>query len=309
MVKINRPALLQALREAYTLGTRAVELVGGGEPTAHPEIAGIVEDILGIGAGDMEVGLITNGLLSERVLSVAEYMRFIRVSLDTANPETYRMLHKAPPWHFNKVLTNLGRLRAAMPQIPNARQLGIGYLVVPPFNHQLDQIMEGAKLAHELNVDYVTYRPVELAEEVPQENWREAQSAIADAKKYLQQIESHTVAFGGVGNRWKTLEPGGHPTGICDAKPIVAVIQANGDIAHCILYRNNRDMTVGNILSGSFEEQWFSDTHREAWQTRQVDGCPNPCKLYGYNEVVREAVKNGIDEAPPTEEVAHHLFV
>src|SRR2546430_12195597 len=40
MVRIDRPALLRTLREAYALGTRAVELVGGGEPTAHPEISG-----------------------------------------------------------------------------------------------------------------------------------------------------------------------------------------------------------------------------------------------------------------------------
>jgi len=309
MVRIDRAALLQALREAYALGTRAVELVGGGEPTAHPEIAGIISDIFEIGAGDMEVGLITNGLLAERILSVASRMRFVRISLDTALSATYQVLHKVPARQFDKVLTNIGRLRMEMPQITNARQLGIGYLVVPPYNHQAEEVMAGAELAHELDVDYITYRPVELTDEQPQSHWREAQQAISAARKHLQEIGSSTVAFGGVGNRWDTLRPGGHPTGICDAKPLVAVIQANGDIAHCILYRNQRAMRIGNIHEGSFTEQWFSEEHRSAWQSRQVDGCPNPCKLYRYNEVVREARTNGIGDAPPYEGVAHHLFV
>jgi MoaA/NifB/PqqE/SkfB family radical SAM enzyme len=309
MIKIDRPALLNSLAEAYALGTRAVELVGGGEPTAHPEIARIIEEILSIGDGDMEVGLITNGLLAERVLGVASRMRFVRISLDSADPEVYKSLHKAPSWHFGKVLKNIERLREAMPKVSNSRQLGIGYLVVPPYNHQFEQIMEGARLAHELGVDYVTYRPVELNEEVPQELWLEARRAIAAAKKYLREISSHTVAFGGVGNRWETLEPGGHPTGICDAKPVVAVIQADGTVAHCILYRNNRDMAIGNIHHSSFRELWFSDVHRETWQRFQVDGCPNPCKLYGYSDLVRKTRDGSVGEAPPADEVAHHLFV
>jgi radical SAM protein with 4Fe4S-binding SPASM domain len=309
MVRIDRIALLQTLREAYALGTRAVELVGGGEPTAHPEIAGIVNDILEIGAGDMEVGLITNGLLAERILPVAEYMRFVRISLDTALSATYQVLHKVPARQFDKVLTNIRRLREAMPKIHNARQLGIGYLVVPPYNHQAEEVMAGTKLAHELGVDYITYRPVELTNEQPQEYWQEAQRAIGTARRHLREISSHTVVFGGVGNRWDTLRPGGHPTGICDAKPLVAVIQANGDVAHCILYRNKREMRIGNIHQGSFADQWFSNEHQQAWQSRQVDGCPNPCKLYRYNEVVRSARNEGVGSAPPYGDVAHHLFV
>jgi len=309
MVRIDRTVLRGSLSEAYSLGTRAVELVGGGEPTAHPEIAAIIEDIFGIGDGDMEVGLITNGLLAERVIDVASRMRFVRISLDSADADVYRRIHKTPPWHFKRVLNNIGRLRDAIPRVANSRQLGIGYLVVPPYNYRLEQIIEGARLAHELGVDYITYRPVELNEEVPQEFWLEARTAIDQAKKYLREIGSHTIAFGGVGNRWETLEPGGHPTGICDAKPVVAVIQADGTVAHCILYRNNREMAIGNIHSSSFRELWFSDEHRDAWQSFQVDGCPNPCKLYGYNELVQQARAGNVGEVPDPLEVAHHLFV
>lgn len=309
MIKIDGQALHKALYEAYALGTRAVEFVGGGEPTAHPQIAEIVTDTLAIGDGDMEVGLITNGLLAERVLPVAARMRFLRISLDTASAEIYQALHKVPARQFDKVLGNIEQLRAAMPKVANARQLGIGYLVVPPYNHQTTSIMAAAQLAHELNVDYVTYRPVELSDEQPQAYWQEAQMAIAEAKQHLRRIESHTVAFGGVGNRWDTLKPGGHPTGICDAKPLVAVFQANGDIAHCILYRNEREMRVGNIHVGPFADQWFSEAHQVAWRSRQVDGCPNPCKFYRYNDVVREAVTGETGKAPMMKEVAHHLFV
>lgn len=310
MVSINPVILNRGLTQAYKLGTRAVEFVGGAEPTAHPGVASILGDTLEIGNGDMEAGIITNGVLAERILPVAPRMRYVRVSLDSADETTYNLLHKAPQHHFRKVLKNLARLRSAIPIVPRARQLGIGYLVVPPLNHHAEQIVAAAELAHKLNVDYIVYRPVEVATEVPQEFWEQAQQGIVRAKQYLRQVGSHTVAFGGTGTRWDTLRPGGHPTGICDAKPLVAVIQANGDVAFCILNRNRRDLTVGNIADTSFEELWFSETHREAWQSFPVDGCPNPCKFYHYNRIVRDARSTGVVDTPPSnDEVAHHLFV
>lgn len=306
MDRIDPDRLLAALAEAYDMGTRAVELVGGGEPTAHPQVAQIVQGIRSIGAGDMTAGIITNGVLAERLLPVADQMEFIRVSLDTADPETYRVLHKAPPAHFRKVIKNLGALRAAITAPAEARRLGIGYLVVPPYNHRTDQILEGAALARELELDYITYRPCELDEAPPPEHWAEAQEAIGIVRRTSG---GRTAVFGGTGNRWDTLAPGGHPSGPCDAKPVVAVIQANGDVAHCILYRNQRELRIGNIYETSFRELWFSEEHERTWKAREVSGCPNPCKLYGYNEIVRRE-RAGLNPPPPDRaEVAHHNYV
>lgn len=309
MEKIDPDTLMGALTEAYGLGTRAVELVGGGEPTTHPQIGEIVDGIADIGDGDMQVGVITNGVMAERLLPVVDKLTYVRISLDNADPETYAEMHGAPPAHFNKVLRNIDRLRAAIPNPPEDRKLGLGYLVVPPYNHRTEQILAGGQLADELGADYLAFRPAEIDETRPRGEWKEAQLAITAVRQNLAERGSRTGVFGGSGNRWETLEPGAHPTGICDAKPTVAVIQANGDIAFCILYRNRREMKVGNIHDGSFEEQWFGQAHIDAWRKFQVDGCPNPCKLYRYNDIVRGAQEGNPVPAPPRSEVAHHNFV
>lgn len=309
IVTIDSDALLGTLTEAYAHGTRAVEVVGGGEPTTHPKVAEIIEGITSIGAGDMEVGIITNGVLAERILPVAHKLTYTRVSLDSADAETYARMHGAPLGHFNKVLKNIKLLREVIPNPPEDRRLGLGYLVVPPANHRAPQIYAGGDLADELGVDYIAYRPAEIDSARPRQEWEEAQLAITSVRQTLAARNSTTAVFGGSGNRWETLKPGAHPTGRCDAKPIVAVIQANGDIAHCILYRNERSMKIGNILKGSFAEQWFSDEHLQTWQDFRIDGCPNPCKLYGYNEIVRAARNNSPVLPPALEDVAHHNFV
>lgn len=306
---IDPAALQRALSEAYELGTRAVELVGGGEPTTHPKIAEIISNINEIGDGDMEAGIITNGVLSNRLIPVADRLAYIRISLDAANPNSYAQLHGVAPGHFTKVLKNIESLRRVMTNPPEDRRLGVAYLVVPPHNHQQEQVIAGAELAHELGVDYITYRPVEIDEKRPQEEWLEAQVAIRAARGLLQERGSNTAVYGGTGNRWDTLKPGGHPMGFCSAKPLVAVIQANGDIAFCILHRNKRDIGIGNIYWGSFAEQWFSDKHVQAWRDFRINDCPNPCKFYRYNEIV-DAAMQGMDVEPPTSnQIVHHNFV
>lgn len=309
MEQIDPEVLMGALTEAYGLGTRAVELVGGGEPTTHPKVREIIEGITEIGDGDMEVGIITNGVLAERLLPVIDGLTYVRISLDAADPTTYATMHGAPVAHFNKVLRNIDRLRAAIPNPPEDRKLGLGYLVVPPHNHQTDQVVAGGRLADELGADYMAFRPAEIDEGRPREEWKEAQLAISAVRQELAARGSRTAVFGGSGNRWETLEPGAHPTGICDAKPMVAVIQANGDIAFCILYRNRRGMKVGNIHDGSFVDQWFGRAHVDAWRNFRINGCPNPCKLYRYNDIVRATQAGEAVPSPPLSEVAHNNFV
>jgi MoaA/NifB/PqqE/SkfB family radical SAM enzyme len=307
--RIDPDVLNSALTDAYNLGTRAVELVGGGEPTTHPQISEIIKGITEIGSGDMEVGIITNGVLASRLLTVADKLTFIRVSLDSANATTYKILHGAKKSHFETVIRNIQKLRGVIKSKAGERKLGIAHLVVPPSNHTSAEIYASAELADELGVDYIVYRPAELNEIKLHEEWQEAQFAIASVRKKLEAKNSHTAVFGGSGNRWDTLTIKTHPKGTCSAKPLVAVIQANGDLAFCILNRNNRNMRLGNIYEGSFAEQWFSNEHLHAWRNFPIDNCPNPCKFYRYNEIVDAQVAGVPVKAPKPKNVLHHGFV
>jgi hypothetical protein len=47
----------------------------------------------------------------------------------------------------------------------------------------------------------------------------------------------------------------------------------------------------------------------EAWQRFKIDGCPNPCKFYRYNEVVEAAAAANNVPPPPQADVAHNNFV
>jgi len=284
LVQIDQEKLISTLEELWLLGTKAVEFVGGGEPTAHKHFLQIIEATLNIG---FDVGLITNGVLAHRVLPVANKLKYIRVSLDSAVKKTYNHLHGVGPKKndFERVIENIKALRQAITTQPGDMKLGVGYLVVPPVNNFAAEIVAGTELAAKLGVDYIVYRPVQVDHYIDPSEWTKAQKAIKDVR--VQFKDEPIRVLGGGGTRWQTLHQDSHPTGQCDSKPVVAVIQANGDIAHCILYRDQRDMKVGNIYKGTFADQWFSEENYIKWQGFQVDDCPVPCKHFAYNDAVR----------------------
>jgi MoaA/NifB/PqqE/SkfB family radical SAM enzyme len=134
-------------------GTQGVTIEGGGEPTLSPLFPAAVRAARARG---LAVGLITNGLnLFRQGLTLADYQDFewIRVSLDAADPETYRALKGADG--FAEALTNLARLTALKP----ALTLGAGY-VLTNRNDRPESLDRLAETLRNLGLDYLHIRPV-----------------------------------------------------------------------------------------------------------------------------------------------------
>lgn len=87
---INTNAVKELIKELSENGTKAIEFSGGGEPTIHPDVHEILEYALNLG---LDVGLITNGLLFNKVKDISGYLKFIRISLDAAERNTYFKVH------------------------------------------------------------------------------------------------------------------------------------------------------------------------------------------------------------------------
>ena len=181
LVQINVEHLLRFIKDAYVHGTYAYELVGGGEPTAHVRIAEIIEGIASLaetGGEHPHIGMVTNGVLLERIFPVAHHLDFVRVSLDAAEAPLYETLHgvNAAQKHFDRVIANIRNLIAS-----HGRKLvRLGYLVVPPHNHQAAKIRQFIELAITLGVEHVAFRPAYSDAVVDISQWQEASRAILE---------------------------------------------------------------------------------------------------------------------------------
>lgn len=279
IVLIDVGLLLSFLADAYACGTYAFELVGGGEPTNHPRVADIVYGIATLTRSGLElphIGMVTNGVLLERIFSVAECFDFVRISLDAPEPDLYNRLHGVPKAskHYAKVIRNITMLIS----IIGASKVRIGYLVVPPHNHRRETILRTIALASELGVQHIAFRPAFLDRPVDQSMWQEAAATICEARRTYRP----SFILGGTGGSWEyALGNREHPSGICRTRPLVLTIKADGTIPSCFLYRERlrERLAIGHISRG-FQRVWFSEEHQRSIQAVERSTCPEFCKLF-----------------------------
>lgn len=279
LISADVPMLLSFLAEAYAHGTYAFELVGGGEPTNHKNVASLIAGIAALVQPEKErshIGLVTNGVRLERIFAVAHLLDFVRVSLDSAYPPTYSLLHGVPQNanHFERVTGNIRRLV----ELIGTEKVRVGYLVVPPHNHSENQIAKAAEMAFQMKVQHIAFRPVSGGPNAKPGMWLEALRAI----NALKGIYPNGFILGGEGGFWPHVSNAqNQPTGLCRTRPLVLTIKANGTIPSCFLYRERlaERPALGHISQG-FRHIWFSEAHEQSLRAVRRETCPAACKLY-----------------------------
>ena len=156
--------------EFIEMGVKAVILIGGGEPTAHPSTIKIIEKL---GKNKIDIGLTTNGTLIGRYLDIiSKYVSWTRVSVDAGTDEMFLKLRptKNNKSKFNIVIENMSNLAKikkgklgysflirtkadGMIENPAGKELGLVEVT------NVNEIFKAAKLAKEIGCDYFELKP------------------------------------------------------------------------------------------------------------------------------------------------------
>src|SRR3990167_9443625 len=134
-------------------GIPAIEITGGGEPFLHPKIT---EFIRLCGEAKRDIGIVTNGSLlnDERIELIKQYATWIRISMDSSNPDTHKIIHGTPGSDFERILNNIKKL------LENKRDdliLGISFIITP---ENLDDVENSARLYASLKVNHIRFSGV-----------------------------------------------------------------------------------------------------------------------------------------------------
>lgn len=151
--------LLELGKEFYEIGVKAVILIGGGEPLAHPK-AGELIDYLG--RHDVHIGITTNGYFIDRYMEpIAEYSKWTRVSMDAGTAETFDRLRpgKDGKSKFDAIIDNMRKLAER-----KKGNLGYSYLIRTEadgfgITSNIHEIYAAAKLARDIGCDYFEVKP------------------------------------------------------------------------------------------------------------------------------------------------------
>ncbi|MBE5913078.1 MAG: radical SAM protein [Pseudobutyrivibrio ruminis] len=271
-VFMNVDRLKRLLIELKVLGVKSIEFSGGGEPTTHDDIREIVKYAYELG---FDIGIVTNGLLLNRLSGMYHMFKFIRVSVDAATPELYKKIHGVDC--FDKVINNI----RMVVESGNNKNIGIGYLVTGENN---EDIVLAAKYFGELGCRFVQYRPASVLYDVDKDIWKDSHDKVLEAEKYAS--DNFQVFDAGI--KWMHIE-GKRYYKKCTTSCLVAVIKANGDVPMCVLKRNDRETILGNIYESNFENIFFSDLHSNLIKSNNLNNCRKPCKHDSYN-IMQEAI-------------------
>ena len=264
------------IKELSENGTKAIEFTGGGEPTTHPDVCEILEYSIKLG---LDVGLITNGLLLGKINDIAKYLKFIRISLDAASEQIYYKVHGVN--YFNNIINNIKDIL----ETTDYNKIGLGFLIVPD---NICDIVQALKLARELGVRFIQYRPASLSYDVDKEFWIKASYEV---KKAIELNNSQELQIFDAGVKWVHVNDKRKYLR-CYTSSLVSVIKANGDIPLCVLKRNEKERIIGNIYDGGFVKNWFSNRHIELIDNIDINICRKPCKHDSYNIVIGETFKS-----------------
>jgi len=263
---IENERLLKLAEEFSLHGVRAVVLIGGGEPMAHPKFGALVDSLH---ASGISVGVTTNGTLMHRYMEQCiEKTNWLRVSVDAGSEEVFADYrpHASGKSQFKLVIDNMRNMAAKKKGL-----LGYSFLLLSKYDadgkflrtNAID-IEKAAQLAKEIGCDYFEVKPAfdmmhflqqqDLAViELVNKNLK-AIHALADNNFKIIAPFTLEEALNGVGTQVKSYNR-------CLTAELRTVITPSGAYV-CPYHRGNLNMKIGDIAKVSLSELWNGERRK-----------------------------------------------
>lgn len=261
------------------MGVKAVTFSGGGEPLVYPYI---IEAIEGMKKADVQVSIITNGQLlnGERAQALKD-AKWVRISCDSADAETYAKIRKIPIDAFDQVCNNIKEFAEIKDK---DCELGINFVI----NHEnADQVYDMAVLSKNLKVNHIKFS-ARITKKLFEYHEPFKHSVFEQLHRAQAELEDDTFK---VVNKYE----GDFDTAMvfarryhkCYINNLVTTIAADSKVYFCHDKAYVSDGIVGDLKEKSFKELWFSDEVVKRY--REFDPqkeCQHHCVYDDRNELL-----------------------
>lgn len=261
------------------MGVKAVTFSGGGEPLVYPYIVETMRKILNAG---IDLSIITNGqLLKGERAEVLTDAKWVRVSFDSADAETYGKVRQLPLDAFSEVCDNIQKFS----KMKNAAcELGINFVI----NHEnAGQVYKMAKMVKELGVNHIKYT-ARVTKDLFEYHEPFKQDVVAQIHRAKAELE-------GEGFRIINKYEGDFESALvfrrcydkCYINRIFTVIAADCKVYFCHDKAYVKEGVVGDLKNQSFQELWFSEeTARRYQEFAPQEECCHHCVYDDRNELL-----------------------
>lgn len=147
---VDYDKLIEVLDDLWEMGCRAIEYSGSGEPMVHPRHPEFIEYTLTKG---FDLALVSNGVnWKSGVPEMLSRALWVRVSVDSSNPDTYVNTRRCPRAHWDKWMRNVSDLVAAKKKNDTKVLIGIGFVA---HKENYTEMYDALSLYKSLGVDNV----------------------------------------------------------------------------------------------------------------------------------------------------------
>ena len=288
-VSINIENAKNILRQIKQFGGKAVTFTGGGEPLCNKDTLKAVEYAKKIG---LDVGFITNGILlnKENIRIIVKNCTWVRVSLDAATRETYLISHGMNSNTFDNVLKNIKLLTDEKVKQKSLITIGVGFLT---YDKTEKEIVDFAKLAKILNVDYAQYRPLLKRFDEKEFNVKN-QDNIIDSIKKAQEYSTNKFSVVSSIHKYEVISSKDYKRQyeICYGHNFATVIAADMKMYLCCHMRGRAKYCIGDLNKNTLKEIWNSKQRKKVYESIDFKDCPLLCRCDSFNTILYNIKKD-----------------
>lgn len=280
---IPKDKLFEIIDSCKSLGVKAIQYTGGGEPLIHPNIKEALRKTINYG---MEVGVVSNGMaLDDELIDILSNVSWVRISVDSFLSETYKSQRGVREGVFEKVVFNIKQLVAKK----KSTILGIGF-VVNKENYK--EVYDACKMFKEIGVDNFRISAMFNPDGINyfKDFYEETKELCAKAKKELE--SSDFTVFNLFNDRIDDLFHGKQNYDFCPMKDLVPYIGADQNVYTCCILAYNRLGLIGSIKEQSFEQLWESEEKIGLFNNHSPRvSCQIPCMFEQKNTFINYCIK------------------
>ena len=278
---IPKDKIMEIIDDLISMGVKAITFSGGGEPFMYPYLLDVVKKLA---ESPIRFAALTNGSLlrGETADIFAEYGKWVRVSMDGWDDESYSSYRDVPNDSFSKLMNNMESFKRLKPKC----HLGVSYIID---QNNAPMVYDFLRNIKNVGVDSVKLSACLVSDKAAENNMYH-KFFFSNVKDQIQQaIETLQGETFEIFDAYHELDEKFLKTYTwCPYLQILPVIGADLNVYSCPDKAYNLGSgLLGNIKEKTFKEFWFSDK-KKFFKINPSINCCHHCETNHKNKLVLE---------------------
>jgi len=279
-VKMGTQHMMKLIKFYKDWGVKGLCIAGGGEPTLHQDLDAALYYARAL---SLPVSMLTNGLFMDdpQLKSAALTCRWIGVSVDCANRVTYKELKGKD--RYKEACDNIRSLVDY-----GAKEVTYKFLLHPKNQYEVFRAIEKAKNlgCHGIHIRPISFKNFQAIEDV-----YDIKAIERQVNSGREQLENDDFKIFYIQHKYDKDLHTKFGFSKCQATPLIAIFEANGDITLCLDRKNDPRMVIGKHNDiDNIPIIWGGIQHKKVIKNIKLSECPK-CTLNSYQKQIEFAIE------------------